>query len=311
MLICFAACEKAPDSSGEKSLVAIVLDTGPGVKSKDPSDDSAVSDVNLLVYNSRSGMLEEHLWLDSKTFTGGKITMTLLRNVRYTVAACINFGYKIQDVPTLEKLKEFRYYMVYPDEYSLGLPMAALREGFTPGQDEGPLILKAERLMARITLTIDRSGLDKDVIMTVAEAEIGGCPRSVTPFDSSRPTGRSDVFSKGFFKKGIPVNDLNINSGEGRKSRSVDLYMLESLSGELPAMDNPTLVAVYPYIQLKIDYIAPGVYAGIGKWLTYRFCIGEKEGNADIKRNTRYHFTVCPQGTGLSGEPSWKVEFTN
>lgn len=306
-----SACQK--EASANKSCrVEVVFDTGTlGSKSSDPKDEDAVNDVNLFVFNSLSGMMESHIYLDKKTYLGKPVSMNLLTNIEYEVAACLNFGYKLPDINTIAELPSFKYYMVYPDDYSVGVPMSAFHSGFVAGQGDSPLILQAERLLAKITLSVDRSDLNKDVKMTVLEAEIGGCPRYVTPFSDSKPDGRNDVFQKGFFKKGINVDNLNTSSGEDGKSKEVNLFMFESIGGDLPEMDNPTLAAVYPYIQLRMSYLGPDAEASSGKWVNYRFCIGEEEGSANIKRNTRYHFTVCPHGTGLDGAPSWKVEITN
>lgn len=299
LLMIASACTK-DNAIKEECRVEVVFDTGrPGSKSADPSDEDAINDVNIFVFNSLSGLLETHVYLDRKTYGKQPLGMNLLTNVRYNVAACLNCGYRLPDIKSMDELPTFRYYMVYPDDYSAGMPMAAYKEGFVPGKEEGPLVLQATRLLAKIYLTIDRSALNSDVTMTVAEAEIGGCPRSITPFSASKPEGKNDVFSKGFYKKGIQADNLNRDNGGG-KSGEVCLYMFESINS-----------AVSPYIQLRLNYLSRETSAGNGKWLYYRFYIGEKEGNTDIKRNTRYHFTVFPHGTGIEGNPSWKVVFTD
>ena len=299
-----ASCTKEGGGPGEPCRVEVCFETS-GTKSFDPADEDAVNDVNLFIFNGISGLLESHVYKDRKSFGKEPLSVDLLTNISYEVAACLNFGYRLPDVKTLDELPQLRYYMVYPDDYSVGVPMAAYVKGFVPGREDGSLlVMQAQRLLAKITLSIDRSALSQDVQLTVAEAELGGCPRSVTPFASSRPEGKNDVFSKGFFKKGVSVDALNKDGG------SVSLYMFESLNGDLPtSVTNPSTAAIYPYVQLRINYMSPQV-AG-SKWLYYRFCIGEKDGNSDIKRNTRYHFTVCPHGSGLDGAPSWRVEFTD
>lgn len=291
------ACIKE-STPGEMRPVEIRFETG-ATKSKNPASEDAVNDVNIFAFNSISGLMESHVYHDSKTYGKEPLTMNLLTNISYDIAACLNFGYRVPDIKTVQDLPAFRFYLVYPDDYSTGMPMSAVSRGFVPGKQDGPLIMKAGRMMAKIGLTIDRSALNKDVSMFIEEAEIGNCPKSMTPFASSKPEGKSDIFSKGFFKKGIPADSLNSNDGNG-KSGKVSLYMLESLDSGLQ-----------PYIQLRVNYVSPETSAGNGKWLYYRFYIGPREGDTNIKRNTRYHYTVVPHGTGIDGAPSWNVEFTD
>ena len=304
LIICLAAVSSLLASCTKGSLqeegrrVEVRFNTA-GTKSKDPASEDAVNDVNLFVFNSISGLMESHIYMDKKTYGKEPLTMNLLTNISYDVAACLNFGYRVPDVRTLDELPDFRFYLVYPDDYSTGMPMSAIYKGFVPGKQDGPLVMEARRMMAKIGLTVDRSDLNKDVSMFIEEAEIGNCPKSMTPFADSKPAGTNDIFTKGFFKKGIPVDVLNSNDGNG-KSGEVCLYMLESLDSGLK-----------PYIQLRLNYVSSSTSSGNGKWLYYRFYIGPQEGDTNIKRNTRYHFTVFPHGTGIDGAPSWKVEFTD
>lgn len=292
-----AACTRE-DMAGEQRRIEVRFCTG-DTKSQDPASEDAVNDVNLFVFNSISGLMESHIYMDKKAYGKEPLAMNLLSNVSYDVAACLNFGYRVPDVKSIEDLPSFRFYLVYPDDYSPGMPMSAISKGFVPGRQEGPLVMEARRMMAKIGLTVDRSDLNKDVSMFVEEAEIGNCPKSMTPFADSKPSGKNDIFTKGFFKKGIPVDRLNSDDGNG-KSGEVFLYMLESLDSSLQ-----------PYIQLRLNYVSSSTSSGSGKWLYYRFYIGPREGDNNIKRNTRYHFTVFPHGTGIDGAPSWKVEFTD
>lgn len=304
LIICLAVLASLPVSCTKDRLpeegrrVEVRFNTG-GTKSNDPASEDAVNDVNLFVFNSISGLIESHIYMDKKALGKEPLAMDLLTNISYDVAACINFGYRVPDVRTINELPDFRFYLVYPDDYSTGMPMSAIYKGFVPGKQEGPLVMEAGRMMAKIGLTIDRSALNPDVSMFVEEAEIGNCPKSMTPFADSKPDSKSDIFTKGFFKKGIPVDVLNSNDGNG-KSGEVSLYMLESLDSGLK-----------PYIQLRLNYVSSASSSGNGKWLYYRFYIGPREGETNIKRNTRYHFTVFPHGTGIEGAPSWKVEFTD
>lgn len=294
----------------EKCTVGVRLQQeGIGVKSKDPGDENKISDINLFVYNSVSGFLEAHVYIDSRNYGKVPLTVDLLKNVRYDFAVCANFGFKPKAPESLEALKEMRFYLTYPDEYGTGIPMSGMIRDIIPKDDGMSVNMTVTRLMAKIGIAIDRSKLNSDVRMNVSRLSIGGCPKSAKPFADSKPAGRNDIFENGFFKDGRAADFLNIEASEG-KSQEVYVYMLESLGGDRPSnLDNPAAAAIYPYIELKMDYV--GTENNTAKWLVYRFCIGEKEGNSDIRRNTTYHFTVTPHGNGLDKQATWMVEFTN
>lgn len=273
-------------------------------KSSDPPEDNLLSDVNLFVFNSVGGLLENSRYSDSRNLSQG-ITIPLLKGAAYDIFACINFGYPIMGIRSINDLKALRFHLAYPDEYQRGIPMSAYMERFIP--DSSSLILKPERMMARIILKMDRSRLSDGVSMAVRRVRLGGCPKSMSPFLESRAEGRDDVFRDGFDKTESAADNLN-RDGPGRQSSEVSLYMLENLSGRIPeSVTDPSAAGVYPYVELEMDYVSGSLHSKPGEWLIYRFCIGEAEGLADVRRNTIYRYTVRPEGSGVD-EFSWRVD---
>ena len=288
-----AGCGK--DGQQDRREIRIRLDSGlPTSRSLSP-DETRISDLNLFAFREDAEP-EAHLWISSREFReGGEYRLSLPKGLGYSLYACVNFGYEIRDVRSREDLEHHRYYMAYPDEYSRGIPMSGIAE-IDGETDEATISL--ERMMAKISLCIDRRGLDKDVRFQVRSVVIGNTPRSASAFGTSRAQGAMDTFSRGFDRTGTQADGLNRERGE--TSEDVSVYMLENLQGEEP--DVPS------YIEIEAEYDSSTQYNAPGKYLIYRFHLGNEPGNHDVQRNFHYHFTVRPQGSGLLSEDGWKVD---
>lgn len=281
-------------------------------RSVDPSDEDRISDLNLFVF-TEDGILEEKRFLPEREFDAGALRVRLLEGVRYRIVACANMGYALP-CTTLSELRAYRYPLVYPDEYSHGLPMSGevVFEAGSTDSVEIPL----ERLLSKIRLRIDRSCLDSDVSFNIRSVRIGNCPRSATLFGESRAETDQDLFAQGFHKEGRAVDPLNVRSWNGL-SETVDLHLLENIQGELlPDNHDPrtkVLPANHPgygvasYVELTIDYVSDDWYSGIDNWLVYRFWLGESPSDFSVRRDACYPFTITPEGDGLQGDP-WRID---
>ena len=130
-------------------------------------DEELISDVSIMIFDE-SGMAEECIWVPHfKEF----IEVTLVKGKRYHVRACANFGYQVY-ADRMEELDEIRYHMAYPDEYREGIPMYAEGDGIIISED-ALILLNFKRLMAKISIRIDRSKLSDDVEMNVRSVRIG------------------------------------------------------------------------------------------------------------------------------------------
>ena len=315
-----AGCEDMgtdePMSAGDVHIVMNVAGSPPGTRSEDP-DENLVSDMNILVFDS-NGMLEEKVYLKTsqmeKSEAGYVYRTTLLRGCRYSVYACANMGYSL-DLSTIEELEGYRYYLVYPDDYRMGMPMCGKAEDITVPYD-GKVSVPLERLMAKVSLSIDRSALSEDVEFHVRRVLVGACPRSATLFKDSMAATVDDIFNIGFSKDYDDVALLNVDTGYG-KSGSTDVYILENMHGDLldasisdqdKVFDegNP-LAGLCSYIEIEADYISDSHYTEPGESLRYRFYLGEDNGNFDVRRNRHYDICVRPENDGIS-EDSWRVD---
>lgn len=314
LLLCAAACRQEPLPQAVPTR--IILDPGVlATRATDP-DEQLITDYNLLIFNA-FGVLEEKVYIPRRQMVvqGGKVihTTTLLLDVPYSIYAMANIGYELP-CRTLEEVKDYRYYLAYPDEYSRGIPMAGKLEYQAVGHS-GTLNLALERMMARVDLTIDRSELDADVSFQVEEVAVGGCPLSALAFRESRVNGTSQTFITGFTKTGREATPLNSDVKPGI-SGTVSMYLLENCQGNL--LENVVspqgriftegrYQEVCSYIEIRVSYNSPRWTSVAGNHLIYRFYLGESLNNFDVRRNTLYSITVKPQGDGLR-EDSWRVD---
>lgn len=313
-LIVLAACTQEPSPVVLTSII-LSAPAPPETRAGDP-DDSRITDYNLYLFNS-FGMLEERVYVPARSLklVDGKAryTTTLLKDAPYTVLAAANLGYELP-FRNLEEALSYRYHLAYPDEFSQGLPMAAFLEEVTVGAD-GCIEVPLERLMARVELSVDRSELLSDIEFKVTEVRVGACPSSVQLVGPSKVNSREETFSLGYGKARGQVSDLNLTEAGG-VSRSVNVYLLENRQGDLldnVLTDNGKVFydgrynEVCSYIEIKAEYHSPTRYTLLGKYLIYRFYLGESLNNFDVCRNCWYRVTVKPRGDGLA-EDSWRVD---
>ena len=281
-----SGCEKHLDGAimskdtGTARIIAIPGDDMPWTRSADP-DENIITDINIFIFNSE-GILEENIYADisdfSRTEEGYAHETCLLRDTGYSIYVCANTGYKI-DAGNLDELKSFRYYLVYPDDYRTGIPMSGWAENIAV-PDDGIIKIPLERLMSKISLSIDRSELSDNVEFHVRKVEIDD------------------------------------DAGYG-KSGQISVYMLENMHGDLLAdnigddekvfEDGNPHSDICSYIEIEADYLSDEAYTLPGESLIYRFYLGESNGNFDVRRNRHYNFCITPHDDGL-GDESWRID---
>ncbi|MBO4467201.1 MAG: hypothetical protein J5745_03740 [Bacteroidales bacterium] len=251
------------------------------VKSPDP-DPVLISDYNILIYNC-FGILEESVYVPERELVEEVFhRTTLLKGQSYTILAAANLGYALGVLPLNEAL-QFRHYLAYPDEYSHGIPMAAVLEGVAATD---VITLRLERLMGAVDVRLDRSRLNPDVTLAVDEVCIGKCPMSATLFTTGAAV---QFFPGGFSRSGLDLSPLD-------RGKAVRMYLLENISRDVPSS----------YVELKCTYSSPRHHTRVGEHLIYRFYIRDGD-TYGIGRNTIQSVVVRPSGDGLSGD-SWRVD---
>lgn len=292
----------------EQATVTINFHEAPvSVRSVSPDEDK-ITDISLMIFDE-TGNAEDCIWLSKGQMS---CSTDLLVNKKYTFCACANFGHQVY-AGHIDELEEVSFYIAYPDEYKEGIPMAATEEILITEDCEVRIGL--QRLMAKISLRMDRSRLDEDVEMYVRSARIGNCPRYVRPFIDSRIEDEDDAFPMGFLLNDLQTADLNYNAGKG-VSKEVSLYMFENMQGstDSPVHNDSGKVfdkydkrnGICSFIEMEIEYLSDEKASG-EKGLIYRFYLGEDRNSFDVIRNTHYHITVTPENDGLN-EDSWRVD---
>ncbi len=272
-------------------------------------NEEAINDISLMIFDE-NGTAEECFWLENGD---AECSARLIVGKKYIFCACANLGHQVY-ADDIGELEDVRLHMAYPDDYRDGIPMYA-RQEMTVGEEGGEVTVMLERLMAKISIRLDRRKLSNDVEMYVRSVRIGNCPRTAKVFNINKVTDEDDCFPAGFSLYGEEAADLN-RSSESGMSRTVSLYMLENMQGRL---DFPTdkdsdkifdeddhRSKVCSYIELELDYMSDD-YLSLGKGLVYRFYLGEDRNGLNVERNCHYHITVAPEDDGLNDD-GWRVD---
>lgn len=275
---CLIEAETVPWREKTPRIIRFVPSFTFRTRSSLPPED-LVSDWQVLVFN-RFSSLEYDYWSKDP---GSSPEARLQDESDYTVLGCANLGYRIE-AKNLFDVEKALFHLSYPDEFGKGIPMSCRLDGFTPGCD-GTVALPLERLMARITVEMDYSGLDEGIEMVLRRIHIGNCPRSTSLFGTGSAQSENDFFPYGFFREGPGPHSLY----------SLENSQLRDSSG------------FCSWIEMELDYKSDCIWNPPGEYLIYRFYIGDEPGNYDVIRNSSYHFTVRPEGDGLSGD-GWKVD---
>ena len=298
-----SSCSKTEQDeliSIRKEIGLVLKDTDPHSRAIIP-EDQLVCDLNIFVFNEL-GLLEQQIFVDRRRVSemGGQLvwTLLLLENKYYDIRVCANLGYELMGISDLEELESFRYHLASPYDYKGGIPMTAAFKG-SIGKDTEYITLTLERLVSKISLSIDRTGLDDKVMMKIQSAAIRQCPRSTLLYKTSKALSDRDVFASGFILSGTWTSALNVEKYPGI-SEEASLYMLENRQDRLNE-------GTCSYIELKMDYHSEEWTSTPEHYLIYRFYLGGGPDNYEIERNCHYHFVVRPEGDGLSGT-GWRVD---
>ncbi|MBQ8856061.1 MAG: DUF4906 domain-containing protein [Bacteroidales bacterium] len=274
----------------------IILKTpGSGTKAV-LTEEGKVNDMNILAF--ADGVLEKSLW-ESRIQGDGDLDfdISLVKGRTYTIAAFANLGKRLKPKDHAE-LEKTIVEMPEEDGFRNGLPMSAMIEDITP-DDDGSMTMELVRMTAKISIRMDRSRLAKDVRLTVRNVRIGNCPKYVSVIGPSKAESYHDVFERGFELTPDQCRSLNV-SGHAGLSDYVSVYMFENMQGEDITVDASS------FIEMEMDYLSTELIS-YDSPLIYRFYIEDEEGGYDIERNSHYHFTVTPEGDGLSAS-GWSID---
>ena len=322
-LLSLCGCSKTVSGSCPEDMAEVHVRlecSGVNTKAADP-DENMLHDLNIFVFDKDGNMEEDIFMTPGKTISGGSeipFSFRWLKGTECQVFVCANFGFRLEGIQTRQDLLGYRYHIAYPDEYSRGIPMSG-KSGMTMvGGEHGEIQIKLERMMAKISLSVDRRALDKNVSFNVRSVRIGGCPKSADVFKASKAEGSNDVFNTGFMKSYGEADALNIDERPGI-SREINLYMLENMQGTLlpdaksekdKVLDtSDALSSVCSYVEIKAEYASDSLSTGPDSYLVYRFYLGDGPTDFSVERNFLYRISVRPKGSGLDGT-GWRMDKT-
>ena len=305
MLVLSAGCSRQMERENKAVLTIRLKSSGMTSRSIMPDEDT-INNLRIFVYND-TGKLEAISDGQEKV-----MSTRLLTGRSYCIVAAANIDQELK-TETLEELMHSRYSMASPYDYEQGIAMSAVMENIYL-EDDTSVEIRLERLMAKISIRIDRSGLKEGVEMTVQKIRIGNCPANAAIFQDSKITESKECFDIGFEREDTDV--LNI-SGTDRMSGDLSLYLLENMQGRF-SIDGPESETekvfdetdvrreLCSYIEMEMEYHSDSLFC-TDKPLVYRFYIGDGLNSLDVERNCHYHITVRPDNDGLC-EDIWRVE---
>lgn len=272
----------------EAVTVRCEVTAGTPTRSSIDADEDALEDINLYAYCD--GKLEAMLYTQSPE----DIRMKLYKGRTYNMYALANMG-EVEAPVSEEDMKDHRYSVGSLREIEGAFPMAWMMEGFTIEGSSPSLGISLERLLARISFSIERSELD-DFQVTAIKLRQGAL--GVYPFrEESRAESASDV-ADGDWASASDLSTLNAG-GE------IAFYALENRQGVLmpgnsdPCSKTPDGIPdnseLCTYLEMTSSY--SGQYQGVtvsSDKVTYRFYLGEDNctdfnviRNKDVKINLK------------------------
>lgn len=273
---------------------------------KSPTEDNAVSDINLIAFHN--GIAEYSFWGEVYE-EDVQCRIPLVNGREYSIYALANLGKKLE-VESMTELEEV--YINYSS--SKGLLMSSLLDSIKLSS-KSTVTMNLCRMMAKISIKIDRSRLSEDVDIEVRKAFIGNSPRYIKAIGENRIETRYDRFEYGYSLSDEECRKLN-TINQGGISAEAALYMPENMQGDFPVeiaedeekvLDpSDPLAATASYIELWMRYKSSEHYS-TGEDLIYRFYLGEGLEDLNVERNCHYHITVSPEDDGLSGS-GWRVD---
>ncbi len=320
-MVVLASCAERTElmtQTVEEGKVNVLIRTGNGMTRSESPDEELVSDMTVFVFNEH-GLLDDRIYVRSEQIVQNSdgdycCEVQLLHECRYTIYVCANMGFEVP-CNNLEELLAYRFYMAYPDDYRIGVPMSGSHEEFEyTGQSD--IIVPLQRAMAKISISIDRGALDSDVTFLVKGVTVGNCPKSVLMYADNSVSGTDDCYIVGFNRSESGVEMLN-RSVSGTVSGEVSLYMLENIQGSPLGDITDYADKVFPeadahrsqcsYVELSVDYYSDNYESNSYSGLIYRFYLGESPSDFNVERNCHYHVCLRPEGTGLNGS-GWRVD---
>lgn len=302
------------------------------------ADENSINDLNVFIFDASTGQTVSFKYFPPSAMGNLSIPMTISGPSGNRIFAFIaNAGSSIgSSVTNLTALNNLKKTMTSGTDFLSGgrMVMSAITDtkviNVTPGTTNGTYALgtiNLERLTAKVTVVIEKSGLDASTLVNVRSIQLKNVPLVYSYIAPNSPTTTSTTFVNG---DNITVNDGNLEpvdpSGNNLPHNyATPLYMVENMQGTraLPTnvpgeecTSSKTQIPLHPsqcsYIEVVCEYrttLPTGERDGL---VTYRVYLGiDNNGNHwnnfDVKRNIWYQATLTLTGRGGADEVSWRI----
>lgn len=224
----------------------------------------------------------------------------------YVVANVGDWTKKLLTVTKDGLRKTYWDYLTAGFSQNMPLPMSGKLENETFNHGDVKT-LRLSRLVAKLRIIADTSGLSKDVeCFEIKQIQIRNLNRRVGFFDQSKASDPNWIGDNAYAKTGETLADL--------WDRGVDFYLPENCQGDLLEGNTDPSTHLPPtshenlctYIEFTVNYRSR---THCDEHLIYRYYLhdGRFLDNFDLQRNTLYTCHTRFYGDGLN-ETSWRIE---
>lgn len=283
-------------------------------------DESLVEDLNLYIINQK-GDLMHHRYLTSAELEdagygtsqigSGEMISAALKDVvlytnnKYMVYAILNWGEALV-VSSQEQLHNLKYSLASIKEIEKGSGGVIItgKSDFIELYDGITLEIPVKRIVSKVTLVCDFSGLDSEVELEVKSVCLKNAPKDVVLFGEN--------------VAGSVINGEMRDSEQllsGLSTTGISFYTLENIQGDVPgAASNKSkaqLLGSKRNVATYIEVVCSIVTTEKRGNITYRFYLGTAHNNANIYRNTTQVINVAFKGEASVDENSVSVDNTS
>lgn len=334
VLMGFCSCSKIQSNSNLEQLSGLADTISMGlrfIESNDLSgqaqtkavvtlDESLVQDLNLYIINQRGGLMH-HRYLTSSQLTdagygsseigSGELInaaledIVLYTNNKYMVYVVLNWG-KALVVNSQEQLLDLKYTLTNIEDIECGSGGVIItgKSDYIELYDGITLEIPVKRIVSKVSLVCDFSGLDSDVELKVKSVCLKNAPKEVVLFGDN--------------VAGSVINGEMRNSEQllnGLSTTGISFYTLENIQGNVAGAtsnkEKANLLGSRRSTATYIEVVCSIVTNEKKGDITYRFYLGTAHNNANIYRNTTQVIKVAFKGEASVDENSVSVDNTS
>lgn len=293
------------------------------------TDENSLYDLNAFIFDASTGKAITFKYFPPSAMSNLTMPMLISGSSGSRIFAFIaNAGSSIgSSVTNLTDLNNMKKTMSSGTDFLSGgrVIMSALTDtkviNVSPGTTNGTYalgVVNLERLTAKVTVVINKSGLESSTLVTVRSIQLKNVPMVFSYIAPNAPSTSTTTFVNG---DNLTVNDGNLEPVDPTGNNlphnyATPLYMVENMQGTraLPTnvpgeecTSSKTQIPLKPtqcsYIEVVCEYrttLPEGERDGL---VTYRVYLGidlsgNHWNNFDVKRNTWYQATLTLTGRG-------------